>query len=87
MHEHECTPGAYLSDALYKKSNRLKQVETFKYLGSVISEKGGFEEEVDEESGDNLTEYSTRGCQLQSGSIYKTVNRRVQLFGSVTYRH
>ena len=29
-----------------KKKDRLKQVETFKYLGSMISENGGNEEEV-----------------------------------------
>ena len=28
------------------KKDRLKQVDTFKYLGSVISENGGCEEEV-----------------------------------------
>ena len=36
------THGSMISD---KKIDRLKQVERFKYLSSIIGEKGGFEEE------------------------------------------
>ena len=75
------------------KGNLLKQVETFRYLGSVLNAKGGCEEEVRQRIKSAWMKWKDLSgvlCDKKmpvriKGKVYKTVIRPVLLYGAETW--
>jgi len=73
-----------------RKGNALKQVETFKYLGSVVNAKGGCEEDVKHRikaAWQKWKELSGVVCDRKmpvavKGKVYKTMIRPVMMYGA-----